>query len=823
MEQLLKIEGLNRNYTVEKVLGYGAMGTVYLATDKRLDRLVAIKVLNLSDLDDYMGENISDVVERFNREAKAVAKLSHPNIVSIYDVGSEKDLHYMVIEYLEGIDLSVLRIRKQQLTIEQILNIGIQICKALDFAHKKGIIHRDIKPANIIFTIDNTAKLMDFGFAMQNSESHMRLTQEGSVFGSIMYISAEQLNNSMNVDARSDIYSLGATLYELLAGRPPFGGDNIATLVMNILTGKPLPPSRYNPEIPPLLDKIILKALQKNVNDRYQSAEEMGSDLDNLLHNQSSEQGPVKSEASLPEAEAKEQAEAAGRDKAEFLAKISHEILTPLSGVIGFVDLLMKTKLNETQHQYMSTVFQSANSLLDVVNEKFNISKIEAARLEPDIVKTDIMELCSQVADMLKYQIHKKDLEMLLNLSVVLPRFIWADSTMLRQILVNLLSNSLKFTSRGEIELKVETLAQESEEQYTFRFSVRDTGPGIEPQKREEIFEAFSQEDSASDRKSGLGLGLTISNKLLELMNSNLQLESTPGKGSTFFFDLELKAMPGEVVEWDNETRIRNMLIVDDNANNRLILKDMLQSRQINSETAKNGIEALEKIAAKTYEAILIDYHMPYMDGLKTVRKIREEVNPAPGQQQIILLYNSTDDENLHKACKELGVKQRLVKPVRIQQLFQALDRLNQDQAKEEMADDYYTAGPLTGSKPITVLITEDHHVNMLLTKTIIKEIFPDARIIEANNGKEAVEYFKTEKPDIIFMDVQMPEMNGYEAVTEIRSLEKESRVPIIALTAATVKGEREKCLKAGMDDYLTKPVIKDTIQRALNKWVIMS
>jgi serine/threonine protein kinase/CheY-like chemotaxis protein len=839
MEQLLKLEGFNKNYKIEKILGFGAMGTVYLATDKRLERLVAIKALNLESLDNYMGEDIDVVIERFKREAIAVAKLSHPNIVSIYDVGFEKDFHYMVIEYLEGTDLSVLKNKKNHLTIKQIVNIGIQICNALEFAHKRGIIHRDIKPANIVYTVDNIAKLMDFGVAMLNKESQMRISQEGSIFGSIMYISSEQLSNSLNADARSDIYSLGATLYELLAGRPAFDGDNVASLVMNILKMEPVPPGKFNYEIPEALDEIILKALSKNVKNRYQTAEEMGKDLFNFLHNKSAnidkanqdhktEEELIQEKEKLEKEKAiiKEQAELVNKIRGEFLENLSHEIRTPLTGVIGFVDLLLKTKLDDTQQFYLTAVHQSANSLLDIITDKFNFSKIETGKLELDIEITDLLEFCSQVVDMLNCQVHKADLEILLNLSNDIPRFIWIDAIMLKQVLSNLLSNAVKFTSQGEVELKVEVLAKEADGETTFRFSVRDTGLGIEAKKQQIIFESFSREDSITNRR----LGLTIANKLLTNMDSRLQLESTFGKGSTFYFDIKLEALYDELLEWENTNKIKNILIVDDNAHTRKILKDMLLFKQINSDEAKNGIDALEKIAdSNKYDIVLMDYQMPYMDGIKTIRNIREKLNLSEQQLPVILLYGSTDDEFVFNACRELKIQQRLVKPVKIRQLFDSLSNLNKNEhnindfptEKNNRYDKEQNTKPAGTSKPATILITEDHHVNMLLAKAIIKEILPESRIIEAINGKEAIDQFIKEKPDIIFMDVQMPELNGYEAATEIRMLEKEGRVPIIALTAATIKGERKKCLEAGMDDYLTKPVIKDTIEKAIHKWFV--
>lgn len=520
---------------------------------------------------------------------------------------------------------------------------------------------------------------------------------------------------------------------------------------------------------------------------------------------------------------AKEQAEAASKAKSEFLANMSHEIRTPLNGVIGFADLLMKTQLNDTQYQYMSTVYQSANALLDIINDILDFSKIEAGKLELSLEKTDVFEIGSQVADLVKYQVHQKKLEMLLNIGQDIPRFIWVDPIRLRQILVNLLGNASKFTTSGEIELKVEVLDNAHPDQTLFRFSVRDTGIGIDEKNKLKIFEAFAQEDASTTRRfGGTGLGLTISNKLLSLMNSRLQLTSELGKGSTFFFDVAFKAMPGEPVEWENIDQIKNILIVDDNANNRFILQDMLALKQIRVEHARNGIDALEKLATHSkYDVILMDYHMPYMDGIETVKNIRQKLQLHANIQPVILLYSTTEDDNIKQACTDLHIEQRMVKPIKIQQLYNALSRINTKQPVIAKAP----VEALKHSRKLgnlTILVAEDNQVNMLLARTIIQSIVQNATLLEARNGKEAYKMFVSDAPDIVFMDVQMPEMNGYEAAAAIREYEngKNTHTPIVALTAGTVKGEREICLEVGMDDYITKPVLKETIEASLYKWL---
>lgn len=452
-----------------------------------------------------------------------------------------------------------------------------------------------------------------------------------------------------------------------------------------------------------------------------------------------------------------------------------------------------------------------------IINDILDFSKLEKQKLSLKLDKVEVEELVSEAFNIVSYSNTKKHLEMLIDIDDTIPRYIWTDQMRLKQVFVNLLNNALKFTEEGEIVLYAKVLTDLGEGKKRMRFGIRDTGIGINSEKQAEIFNAFSQEDGSVNKKyGGTGLGLTISNQILALAGSVLQVESDQGKGSHFFFDI---AFDTEEDEYDlSLTDIKKVLIVDDNENNRRILKRMLERKNIEVVECESGLKALLLIMDKSeFDVIIMDYHMPIMDGIETIRKMKNIIADTARVAPYIVLYSSSDNGDLQNACDELEIENRLVKPIRMNQMYQVLSTLKSSEKKKP--EPIKIVASEVSNREIKILIAEDNAVNLLLTKTHLKDIIPQTLIIEAKDGNEAVEQYQKERPDLIFMDIQMPYLNGIEATQKIRALEKDIEIPIIALTAGSLPGEKEKCMQAGMSDFLTKPLLKQTLTDMIQKW----
>lgn len=531
--------------------------------------------------------------------------------------------------------------------------------------------------------------------------------------------------------------------------------------------------------------------------------------------------------------DAKQRAESASKFKSEFLANMSHEIRTPLNGIIGFTDLLTNTPLSQSQREYLKNVNNSANLLLDVINDILDFSKIEAGKLELHLEKIDIYELCEQTIDVIRHQAEQKGLEVLLHISADIQRFVYADPLRLRQVLTNLLSNAIKFTPKGEIELQLKSSpSSRTAGKFCFEFKVRDTGIGIAPEKLKKIFGAFDQEDSSTTRKyGGTGLGLTISNRLLGLMDSRLQLKSQLGLGSEFYFYLQFD-IPEGVSSEDNISprNIKKVLVVDDNESNRYILEEMLKEMQIKVVLASNSIETLEILERdKEFDLVIMDYNMPYMSGIELIEHIRRTMQLTSDILPILLLHSAADDNIIFRATEDFDINITHVKPIHFQKLKELLEELGSpfiDHTEKELVEN--TLNSVTSSsvhdfsgngEKVTIMVAEDNPVNQFLAKEILRKVIPEAKLVIANDGNEAVEKYQTAAPNLIFMDIQMPEMSGLEATLRIRELEEISKkepVPIIALTARVLKTEQESFKKHGMDNYLSKPIIIDDIKKMI-------